>query len=66
MNIDSNQPGLPSLEYNQNFVNQSSNELVGHLNLKIFKVDLCPIKTKHNYKQCPHFHTEKDRRRNPE
>lgn len=34
-----------------------------HLNLEIFKVYHCTLSTQHNYKSCPYFHNQKDRRR---
>jgi hypothetical protein len=34
------------------------------LNLQLFKTIECGIKTYHDHKQCPYFHTPKDRRRN--
>ena len=34
-----------------------------NLNLSMFKTLECGIKTYHDHKQCPYFHTNKDRRR---
>lgn len=36
------------------------------LNLQLFKTIECGVKTYHDHKQCPYYHSTKDRRRNTE